>query len=98
MTSAIVWDESKRQANLDKHGLDFVDAVQVLESPYRLDVSVIRGGEARVQSFAYVFEVLAVLSLAHVGRGGEVRIISLRKASAEEREIYHEWLENDFED
>lgn len=26
------WDETKRQANIDKHGLDFVDASMVLES------------------------------------------------------------------
>ena len=28
------WDEIKRQANLDKHGLDFVDAPMVLESAW----------------------------------------------------------------
>jgi len=38
MSTHILWDETKRQANLDKHGLDFLDAVMVLESPYRLDV------------------------------------------------------------
>ncbi|MBL0209176.1 MAG: BrnT family toxin, partial [Propionivibrio sp.] len=31
MKAHILWDE----ANLDKHGLDFVDAVMVLENPYR---------------------------------------------------------------
>jgi uncharacterized DUF497 family protein len=45
-----------------------------------------------------VFEVLTVLSLAHAERGEESRIISFRKASAEEREMSHEWLENDFTD
>jgi uncharacterized DUF497 family protein len=45
-----------------------------------------------------VFEVLTVLSLAHAERSREVRIISFRKASAEEREMYHEWFENDFTD
>jgi uncharacterized protein len=25
------WDEEKRQSNLDKHGIDFVDAEQVLD-------------------------------------------------------------------
>lgn len=34
----ILWDPDKRQTNLDKHGLDFIDAVMVLDSPYRLDV------------------------------------------------------------
>ncbi|MDP3515130.1 MAG: BrnT family toxin [Sulfuritalea sp.] len=51
MSAHILWDEAKRQANLDKHGLDFVDATMVLESPYRPDVGCVRGGEARMQSF-----------------------------------------------
>ena len=49
----------------------------------------------RLRSLAYVFELFAVLSLAHAERGEESRLISFRKASAEEREMYHEWLEND---
>ena len=79
----ILWDDGKRQANLDKHGLDFTDAVMVLESPYRLDVESVRGGEQRTQSFAYVFDVLAVLTVVHVAR--DVRIVSFRPASEEER-------------
>jgi uncharacterized protein len=74
----------------------------VLGSSYRLDVPVVRGGDSRIQSFAYVFKVLAVLSLAYAERGDVLRIISFRKASKQEREMYpemnHEWLENDFED
>lgn len=32
------WDEQKRQANLEKHGLDFADSDLVLENPYVLVV------------------------------------------------------------
>ncbi|MFX1716192.1 BrnT family toxin [Paraburkholderia sp. A1RO-5L] len=32
------WDETKRATNLEKHGLDFVDAELVLESEYVLIV------------------------------------------------------------
>lgn len=38
---------------------------------------------------------LAVLSVVHTGN--ENRIISFRRASREEREVYHEWLANEFE-
>jgi uncharacterized DUF497 family protein len=92
----ILWDETKRKANLDKHGLDFADAPMVLESPYRLDVGSVRGGEPRMQSFAYVFEVLAVLTVVHVARNDTLRIVSFRPASEEERSSYHDWLEEDF--
>lgn len=96
MSTPIVWDEAKRQANLDKHGLDFVDAPMVPESPYRLDVGSVRGGEPRMQSFAYVFDVLAALTVVHVARDDALRIVSFRPASEEERSAYHGWLEEDF--
>ncbi|MDX9995532.1 MAG: BrnT family toxin [Rhodocyclaceae bacterium] len=98
MRTHILWDEAKRQANLDKHGLDFDDAVMVLDSPYRLDAESVRGGEQRMQSFAYVFDVLAVLTVVHVARENALRIVSFRPASEEERSAYHDWLENDFDD
>ncbi len=89
------WDESKRKSNIAKHGLDFSNADCVLESPFRLDIDTIRNNENRTQSFAYIFNYLAVLSVVHIGN--EKRIISFRKASREEREVYHEWLANEFE-
>jgi uncharacterized DUF497 family protein len=97
MTFSILWDPDKREANLAKHGLDFVDAVMVLDSPFRLDVEQMRCGEFRLQSFAYVFEVLTVLTVVHVTRGQTLRIISFRPASEEERGVYHDWLENDYD-
>jgi uncharacterized DUF497 family protein len=96
VSTHILWDEIKRQANLDKHGLDFIDAVMVLESPYRLDVENVRGSEERTQSFAYVFDVLAVLTVVHVAREEALLIVSFRPASEEERSAYHGWLEDDF--
>ncbi len=98
MSTYILWDEAKRQANLDKHGLDFLDAVMVLESPYRLDIESVRSSEQRTQSFAYVFDVLAVLTVVHVTREDAMRIVSFRPASEEERSVYHGWLEDDFND
>ncbi len=96
MSTRILWDDTKRQANFDKHGLDFADAPMVLESPYRLDVGSVRGGEPRMQSVAYVFDVLAVLTVVHVVRDDALRIVSFRPASEEERSTYHVWLEEDF--
>jgi len=98
MSTHILWDEAKRQTNITKHGLDFVDAVMVLDSPYRLDLESVRGGEQRTQSFAYVFDVLAVLAVVHMAREDALRIVSFRPASEEERNAYHGWLENDFND
>ncbi len=91
----LTWDPAKRAANLAKHGLDFADAHWVLDSAYRLDVLVQRGGEERVQSFSYVAEVLAVLTVVHVEREDALRVISLRPASKVESEVYLEWIESE---
>lgn len=86
------WDETKRQQNLEKHGLDLIDGVMVYESPYKLEVQSNRNGEIRTQAIAYVFDRLTVLSLAYTERDEAVRLISLRSASKNERSAYHEWL------
>ncbi len=95
METRLVWDEVKRASNLAKHGLDFAQAHWVLDSVYRLDVDIVRGGELRVQSFSYVLNVLAVLTVVHTDRDGAARVISFRPASREECEVYHDWLEKD---
>jgi uncharacterized DUF497 family protein len=94
MKTKLSWDETKRQSNLSKHGLDFADANEVLESHYRLDIAVIRNGEARTQSFSYVMNRLVVLTAVHLDKQGVTRIISFRPASQLESKTYYEWLEN----
>ncbi len=86
------WDAAKRIANLAKHGLDFAQAHWVLDSDIRLDLQVVRQGQDRTQSFAYVYDQLRVLTLVHVSTAHGTRIISYRAASAEERRNYHDWL------
>lgn len=84
MGKRLTWDEAKRRSNLLKHGLDFVNATAVLDSRYRFDVTTVRHGETRVQSFSYVMGRLAVLTVVHVQRSEELRIISFWPASQEE--------------
>jgi uncharacterized protein len=85
------WDEKKRRSNLSKHGLDFHNARWVLESDIRFDLESHRNGEPRIQSMAYVYDQLAVLTVVYVP-GEAARIVSFRKASMIERTTYHEWL------
>lgn len=74
-----------------------MDADLVLESPYRLDIETERHGEHRQQSFAYVFDMLMVLTVVYLP-GTVPHIISYRPAKRTEREAYHDWLENDYDD
>ncbi len=98
MKTIYTWDETKRQTNLARHGLDFVHADVVFESHYRLDIPAMRNGEKRIHSFSYVMNRLAVLSLVHTERDATVRIISFRYASQLESENYYAWLENQCHD
>lgn len=90
------WDETKRAANLKKHGLDFADADVVLESEYVQIVDSARHGETRQQAFAYVFDVLAVLTVVFVPGQDRCRVVSFRPAKSNERRKYHAWLEEDY--
>ena len=93
-----IWNSSaKRAINLTKHQLDFADAEMVLGNAYCLDVVSVCNGKEREQYFAFVFKRPAVLTVVHF-RGQQPHIISFRPASRVEREIYHDWLENDFND
>ncbi len=93
----MLWDKTKRLTNLKKHHLDFSDADLVLSNRYRLEFESIRNGEVRRQTFAYVAEVLTVLTVIWVP-GEKRRIISFRRAHKYEREAYHAWLEKEFKD
>jgi uncharacterized DUF497 family protein len=98
METTLIWDESKRRENLRKHGFDFADTSEVLDSRYRMDVLAMRGSEVRVQSVSYALGFLAVLTVVHTERDGATRIISFRPASTKEREVYDGWLENECND
>jgi uncharacterized DUF497 family protein len=93
----MIWDETKRHINLEKHYLDFADAGLVLSNRYRLEFESVRNGEVRRQTFAYVAEILTVLTVIWVP-GEKRRIISFRRAHKNEREAYHAWLEKEFKD
>ena len=95
MNTRLIGDEAKWQSNLRKHGFDFADASEVLESRYRLDIPQQGMGEIRTLSISYALGFLAVLSVVHTERDGSARVISFRRASRMEREVYDAWLENE---
>lgn len=85
----ITFDQAKRKANLDKHGLDLADAALVYDAPNKITLESPRRDEPRRMDIALV-EVMdgVVLALVYVVRGKEVRAISLRRASKTERKLY----------
>lgn len=83
-----VWDEAKRASNLRKHGLDFKDAHLVYDDPEKLTYDTSRQGELRWMDIAFAVVHGRLLTLIYTERGKDVRVISFRPASREEREQY----------
>lgn len=81
------WDETKRQANLQKHGLDFADAEKVFSGPMVLFEDQRNDyGEQRMIGIGQL-EFLVVL-IVHVETDEQIRIISMRKADRDETDLY----------
>lgn len=86
---AFEWDEVKREANLVKHRVDFVDALAVFRDPLRIERTDERGtyGEERRQVIGRVGT--QILFVVYTLRRGVRRLISARRASRHERQAYH---------
>ncbi len=81
------WDEEKRQRNLRERGLDFADVARFEPESVRTAPDDRRDyGEPRFNSIGYLDGRLCIF--CWTPRNGRVRIISLRKANAREREDY----------
>ena len=83
-----IWDETKRQTNLRKHGLDFADAEKVLNGPLVLLEDKRKNyGEQRMIGIG-LLDYLVVL-MVHVESDDDIRIISMRKADSDETDLYY---------
>jgi uncharacterized protein len=79
------WDERKRLINMEKHGLDFLDAIVVFDSPHVITPSL-NDKEERFLAIG-TFEGRFV-TVIYTMRAETIRIISFRRARHEERETY----------
>ena len=81
------WSETKRAANLRAHGLDFVDAPRVFEGlTFTFEDDRFSYGEQRFVTLGLLagFPV----SIVHTESDHEIRIISFRKATNRETDIF----------
>jgi hypothetical protein len=85
-----VWDEVKRKSNLEKHGLDFKDSHLVYDNADKCTYQSSRKGERQLMDLAFAVVNGRLLALVYVERGDDVRVISFRPASREEREQYEQ--------
>ncbi len=87
------WSETKRAVNLKAHGLDFVDAPRVFEGvTFTFEDDRFSYGERRFVTLGLLAGV--PVSIAHTETNHEIRIISFRKATKRETNIYFTKIQN----
>ena len=85
------WDSKKAASNLRKHGIDFADAVTVLDDQNALTIPDPNPEEDRFVTMG-LDALWRVLIVVYTWRGEVIRIISARKATPGERSQYEEGL------
>jgi uncharacterized DUF497 family protein len=81
------WSEAKRVANLKAHGLDFIDAPRVFDGvTFTFEDDRFSYGEQRFVTLGLLASV--PVSVVHTESDHEIRIISFRKATNRETQIY----------
>lgn len=85
------WSEAKRTANLDKHGLDFMDAPAVFDGvTFTFEDDRFSYAEQRFVTLGLLAGI--PVSVVHTESDHEIRIISFRKATRGETQIYFDQL------
>jgi uncharacterized protein len=83
------WDRNKALSNLSKHGIDFADAVSVFSDELAITIFDDRFEEERYITIG-IDLFSRILVVIYTMRDDEIRLISARKASKNERLQYEE--------
>ena len=85
------WDEEKRRHNIEKHGVDFLDAILIFENPViEAEDSRREYEETRIQALGHVDREYFLV--VYTWRGSRRRIISAWKVDDNGKRRYQERL------
>ncbi|MEJ2748935.1 MAG: BrnT family toxin [Anaerolineae bacterium] len=88
------WDESKRQANIRKHGIDFLDAIQIFDGyTFSYEDNRFDYGEQRFITLGILIANVIVVIHTFI-ENDTIRIISARKATKYEQKRFISSLSN----
>ena len=87
------WDPAKAKANIIRHGISFEDARAVFADLNALELLDDTTEEERWRLLGKAGS--EILMVVYTERGDRIRIISARKASKREQEVYREQGEPD---
>jgi uncharacterized DUF497 family protein len=80
------FDEQKSSANKIKHGIDFIEAQELWDDPERVEIPARTIEEARIMIIGRIGH--SIWSCIYTIRNNYIRIIAVRKARKDEKEIY----------
>lgn len=90
------WDEEKCQANVRKHGIDFVEAHEIFENPLLSKIDKRYYNEEKWIALGMTNR--CVVLVVYVEKDEETtRVISIRKATKRERKTYGKYLSDRLE-
>ena len=93
LSMKFTWSETKRAANIKAHGLDFVDGHRVFVGPtFTFEDDRFSYGEQRFVTLGLLVGTL--VSVVHTENAHEIRLISFRKATKRESQIYFNEIHN----
>ena len=83
------WDKNKSASNLQKHGIEFADAVSVFSDDLAITIPDNRFDEDRFVTIG-MDAFGRILVVVFTWRGEDIRLISARLAERRERKQYEE--------
>ena len=86
------WDKRKRQINIKKHGIDFLDAPEIFQGPMLVGIDETDDyGEDRYIGIGFLRAQVVVVVFTEKHRE-IIRLISVRKATKHEEERFRKAL------
>ena len=83
------WDKSKAKRNVQKHKIEFADAIGVFEDERAVTIEEDHEDEVRMVTLGMDF-LGRILIVVYTWRDENIRLISARKATPQERKQYVE--------
>jgi uncharacterized DUF497 family protein len=81
------WDDEKRRRNIEKHGIDFIDAREIWQGPV-LEAPSSQSHHGEDRTLAIGLYEGRCITIVYTWRGGNRRLISARKARKHEQADY----------
>lgn len=88
------WDENKRQSNIEKHGIDFLDVLSLFSHPDALKFEDSRRAYGEVRYILLCLADGSLFQVSYTRRGDKIRLISARRGNKRERRYYEQRKRN----